>query len=114
MAQDAHLGQLIMLLNPYTVNRQYGGLPTGEMDAYILNPTATPGGANNGKISQIELEVDANYPGDWTFKGGPQKITKAARIKYRFPVMSDSTATATVLYWIEDYLLIGYEGSGAG
>jgi len=121
MAQDADLGQLIMRLNPYTNNRQYGGQPTGEMDVYTINPTPTPGGPTvsgvTGTIPQIQIEVDTSYPGDWTFKGQPQKVNKAARILYRFPVMSGPPSTSsppTVLYWIEDYLLIGFEGSGAG
>jgi hypothetical protein len=104
MAQDADLGQLIRLLNPYN----HG------MDVYTLNPTPTPGGHASGTIPQIQLEVDAKYPGDWTFKGQTQKVNKAVRILYRFPVMSGSDEEATVLYWIEDYLLIGYEGSGSG
>jgi len=122
MAQDTDLGDLIIRLNPYTKNSGlYGGQPTGDMDIYTLNPTPAAGGASGGSISQIQLEVDASYPGDWTFKGQPQKVNKAARILYRFPVMSGpplppgSTLPApTVLYWIEDYILIGFEGSGAG
>jgi hypothetical protein len=119
MAQNDDLGSLISLLNPYTNNRQVskGGQPTGDWDIYTSNPTPTPGGASGATIPQIQLQVDANYPGEWTFKGQPQKINKAVRILYRFPVLgppSGSPPTPTVLYWVEDYLLIGFEGSGAG
>jgi len=118
MAQTTDLGTLIMALNPYTNGRWMakGGPPTGEMDAYVLNPTATPGGAANGTIPQIELEVDATYAGEWTFKGQPHRLGKSARVKYRFPVMvppvPPATVATTVAYWVEDYILIGFEDGG--
>ena len=55
--------------------------------------------------------------GEWTFKGQPQKINKAVRILYRYPVLGPPAGqppTRPVLYYVEDYLLIGFEGSGAG
>jgi hypothetical protein len=118
MAQNDDLGSLISLLNPYTNNKQTskGGQSTGDWDVYMSNPTPTPGGASGATIAQIQLQVDANYPGEWTFKGEPQKINKAVRILYRYPVMDPASTAAhpIVSYWIEDYLLIGFEGSGAG
>jgi hypothetical protein len=110
MAQADDIGNLIMLLNPYTdkPNTPKYGQSTGEMDVYM---------GQNAGIPQIQLQVDANYPGEWTFKGQPQKINKAVRILYRYPVLGPPAGqppTQPVLYYVEDYLLIGFEGSGAG
>jgi hypothetical protein len=116
MAQTTDLGTLIMALNPYTNNRwvSKGGPNTGEMDVFTLNSTPNPGGANGGTIPQIQLEVDATYAGEWTFKGQPHRLGKAARMKYRFPVMDTSpgAAAGAVAYWVEDYVLIGFEDGG--
>lgn len=109
MAQNSDLGDLIMRLNPYT---NHSADPphnqgTGEMDIYINN-TPTPGGAANGTIEQIELEVDLKYADNWSFKGQPQNIAKAARILYRYPVRD---VGGNILYWAQDYLIIGFEGA---
>src|SRR5579863_8523894 len=90
MAQKPDIGDLIMLLNPYTNDRFVGkgGPHTGEMDIYMLDGTPTQGGDPAGTIAQIQLEVDATYPGDWTFKGQPHKLGKSARIRYRYPVLN--------------------------
>ena len=111
MAQNSDLGTLIMALNPYTNNRWVGkgGPNTGEMDVYTRSPTPNPGGATGGSIPQIELEVDATYAGDWTFKGQPHRLGKAARLKYRFPVLDSN---GSIAYWVEDYVLIGFEDGG--
>src|SRR5712692_2974042 len=108
MAQNTDLGTLIMRLNPYTDDRWVpkGGPRTGEMDAYMLNPIPTPGGAANGTIAQIQLEVQVEYTGEWTFKGTPHQLGKAARMRYRFPVLDPA---GNVSYWVEDYVLIGFE-----
>jgi hypothetical protein len=97
------LGELICRLNPYS----------HEMDIFLL-PKAPKG----DELSQIELEADAEYAANWEFKGQAQRINTAIRIKYRYPVRKkdhDGTVApdAPILYWLEDYLLIGYEG-GAG
>ncbi len=113
MAQNTDLGNLIMLLSPYTNGKLANtgnGPPTGEMDVY-MNNTPTPGGAPSGTIAQIELEVDAHYPGEWTFKGQPHRLGEAVRIRYRYPV-TDGRTPPTVLYWVEDYLLLGFENGG--
>jgi hypothetical protein len=111
--QNCDIGTLVQLLNPYTNNQLVptGGPPTGQMDIYMSNPTPTPGGAAGATIQQIQLEVDNRYPGDWTFKGQAQRVAKAVRIPYRYPVMDGTGANANVLYWVEDYLLVGYEGA---
>src|ERR1700674_4543056 len=111
MAQQHDLGTLIMALDPYTNDRWVlkGGPPTGEMDVYTLNPTPNPGGANGGTIPQIQVEVDATYAGEWTFKGQSHRLGKAARVKYRFPVLDSA---GNVAYWAEDYVLIGFEDGG--
>ena len=108
MAQD--LGDLIQDLNPYAEltglakNRQ-----TGEMNIYFGNPAPPPAGPGpRGTKAQIHVEVDGRYAGEWGFKGEPQKINKAVRIRYRVPVLD---AANNVLYWVDEYLLIGYEGA---
>ncbi len=114
MAQNAEIGNLIMRLNPYTNNRLVGkgGSPAGDMDVFMALDPPTQGGDPAATILEMQLEVDAAYPGEWTFKGQPHRLGKTARLKYRFPVMSGPTAAATVLYWVEDYVLIGFEDGG--
>ena len=90
------LGKLILSLNPYT-NRDIPYTDplkkTGEMDPYS------------------NVEADGPYRQEWTFKGEPQKVGMAYRLKYRYPVTDKNN---TVLYYLEDYLLIGFEGSMGG
>jgi hypothetical protein len=94
-----NLGDLINDLNPY----YDATVPAWEMDIQTGTVTLPP-------PSRMEVEVDDQYPGEWSFAGQPQKINRALRIKYRYPV----TAPSGIVYWLEDYLLIGFEGSGAG
>jgi hypothetical protein len=107
MEQD--LGSLINELNPYTENNQIlRGPRTGAMDIYT--GAAAPGGPAR---SQVRLETDNKYQSEWMFKGQAHRVSKAIRIRYRFPVMDADGVN--VLYWTEDYLLIGFEGSnGSG
>jgi hypothetical protein len=102
-AQD--LGNLINDLNPY-FDRTVGA--NWEMDIYMGNPAPVipPAGAP----AQIEVEVDSRYPGQWNFGGQPQNINRALRIRYRYLKMSPSG----IPYYLEDYLLIGFQGTGAG
>ena len=112
MAQD--LGDLINTLNPYTGNTGSllpKGTTTGDMNIYTADAIAAPPVPPGTHRDRIMLEVDSKYPGEWTFKGEPQRINKAVRIRYRFPVMDSS---GTLLYWVEDYLLIGFEGANGG
>ena len=104
MAQ--HLADLISSLNPYA-NRP-APAPTGEMDIYARNsnPQIPPSGHPN----QMMVEVDNKYPGEWNFKGQSHRLAKAARIHYHFPVL-DPQDSKTVLYYVDDYLLIGFEGA---
>jgi len=109
--QSTDLGDLIDRLSPYINGRWVGkgGPNTGDMDIYTLNPSPAQGGAPNGTPSQIQLEVDAAYAGEWTFKGQSHRLGKAARVLYRFPVLD---STGAELYWVEDYILIGFEDGG--
>jgi hypothetical protein len=107
MTQQEVLGNLIFALNPYTKRPDpVSGTATGDMDLYVDSPTGT---MPTGDISQIELEVDTNYPADWTFKGQPQHVNTAIRIRYRYPVLDSSS---NPIYYIDDYILVGFEGSG--
>jgi hypothetical protein len=114
-AQD--LGNLILSLNPYTNRDLPDSDPTlvaGPMDIY-LNQSAS---GTTPDVSQIEVELDGPYRQEWTFKGEPQKVGMAYRIKYRFPVSKKPAPGTTTppppLYWLEDYVLIGFEGGMGG
>ena len=108
------LGNLILGLNPYTNRNVPHTNPVqtvGDMDPYCRNPS--PGTA--GIIDQIEVDSDGPYRQEWTFKGEPQKVSMAYRVKYRFPVTKPSaTGGPTITVWLEDYMLIGFEGSMGG
>jgi hypothetical protein len=113
MALADELGTLILNLNPYTNQNLSGGGTTGDMDPY-LNVAAAGTGASGSAaahLSQIPLEVEDGYEDTWMFKGEPQKINRAGRFKYRYPVRNAAGATVR---WVEDYVLIGFEGSGGG
>lgn len=102
------LADLIAAENPYT-----NGAPD-EMDMYLLAQSTNPGVSGPGAAaSQIDLEMDGNYPGTWDFKGVPQKLSKVLRIKYRYKVPG-SGSSAKPLRWRSGYLLIGFEDGGAG
>jgi hypothetical protein len=109
MAQD--LGALIDALNPYTDLSLPNGNQTGDMNIYTAIAAAQPPVPPGTHRDQIELEVDTKYPGEWTFKGQVHRLGKSVRIRYRFPVMDGS---GNLLYWVEDHLLIGFEGSDGG
>ena len=53
--------ELIANQNPYTSGQ------VDDMDLYIWPPN--PDDPNGDQGSQIELELDADYPGEWNFKG---------------------------------------------
>jgi hypothetical protein len=104
-------------LNPYANNKEpHRGQFTGPVDIYMRAPPTWPlaGAATmpTGDIGQVQVEMESNYPAEWTFKGQSQKVYKTARIKYRYPVLAGPNSTA-VVYWIEDYMLVGYEGGPA-
>ena len=115
MSQAEHLGKLILGLNPYT-NREMPNttLVAGEMDIYCNS--SGPGITTTPDVSQIQVELDGPYRQEWTFKGEPQKVGMAYRIKYRFPMSRKSAGGKTdePLYWLEDYVLIGFEGGMGG
>lgn len=114
MSEAEDLGNLILRLNPYT-NRDMPysdpALAAGEMDIYCNSPSS---GKPAPDVSQIEVELDGPYRQEWTFKGELQKVGMAYRIKYRFPVYRQDDAGKTPLYWLEDYVLIGFEGGMGG
>lgn len=132
MPVNTDLGEVILRLNPYANNAvpQYGRL-TGPVDIYMHEPPsfppgvavpagggglAPPGTVNQsggdepaGTIVDVQVEMESNYPVEWTFKGLPQKVYKTLRIRYRYPVWA-AAGPPHVSYWVEDYMLIGYEG----
>ena len=100
--------ELVARMNPYTS----GGVD--DMDLYIGHPTE---GTSAPDPSQIEMELDGDYPGEWNFKGQPQKLNRVLRIKYRCKVRRKDAAGNQntgdpVLYWMTAYLLVGFEDGG--
>jgi len=55
--------------------------------------------------------MEGPYLQEWSFKGQPQKVGMAVRVKYRYPVNNEKNET---LYHVEDYLLIGFQGTMGG
>jgi hypothetical protein len=102
-----HLTAIIAKQNPYTSGQ------INDMDIYIR--PANPDDPNGDQGSQIELELDADYPGEWNFKGVPQKLNKVMRLKYRCKVRKGGTnqnPNDPVEFWMTAYLLIGFEDGG--
>src|SRR5437773_1275630 len=64
----ACLCELIARHNPYTAGR------VEDMDIHLHPPA--PDDPDNDKCSRVEWEQDGGYPGDFIFKGSPQKINK--------------------------------------
>ena len=101
---------LIHSHNPYTSDAMM------EMNIYTGNPDFDKWADN--KANQIEVEVDGPYatPKEWYFKGLPQQINKALRIKYRYRARDLGKPARPLLglpHWITAYMLIGYEDGGA-
>jgi hypothetical protein len=88
-----------------------------DMNIYTGNPDFRQWADN--KTNQIEVEVDGPYsmPKEWYFKGLPQQINKALRIKYRYKAVDLGAPTPRPPikppHWITAYMLIGYEDGGA-
>jgi hypothetical protein len=96
--------------NPYTSDDMM------DMTIYTGNPDFEKWADN--KSSQMEVEVDGPYtmPKEWYFKGLPQQISKALRIKYRYRAKDLGKPGSPPLklpHWVTAYMLIGYEDGGA-
>lgn len=87
------LGKLIHTLNPYSQ----------DMD---LNCMPTPG-APDVTVQNFQVEID-DYQGEWTFKNQMQKVERALRITYRYP-LKDKDGNPNGL-WATEHLLVGYAG----
>jgi hypothetical protein len=97
------LEELVASENPYTDGA------VDSMDVYLLAQSANAGLTGTQKTaSQVDMEMAA-YSGSWDFKGVPQPLSKALRIKYRYKVPNSNP-----LRWRTDYLLIGFVDGGAG
>ena len=95
--------ELVAKMNPYTSGA------VDDMDLYIGHPTD---GTSAPDPSQIEMELDGDYPGEWSFKGQPQKINRVLRIKYRCKAKHKGARSSDPPYWMTAYLLIGFEDGG--
>ena len=63
-------------------------------------------------LSKVEVEVDNNsYAADWTFKGQPQSIKRAIRIKYCYPSRDKD---GKILCWVTEHVIVGYAGANGG
>ncbi len=63
-------------------------------------------------LTHIDVGVDNNYTQEyltWTFKGRPQTVKRAVRVRYRY-ALKDQNGAPNGLYATE-HLLIGYAGS---
>ena len=111
MSMEEALGKLIVSLNPYTkvMKTMHFGNGSPKADVKAAENAAAQVNGN----AQFELEVADNYSELWNFKGEPQKVNRAVRIKYRWPKLDDGDSTK-ILYWVTDYLLVGFEGTGGG
>ena len=112
MSLEAELGKLIVSLNPYTdaaLRIMHFGPVAPSTDAAAARDAA----ASVNDALPFELEVVDQYAEMWGFKGEPQKVNKAVRIKYRWPKL-DPNNSNKILYWVTDYLLVGFEGTGGG
>jgi hypothetical protein len=85
-----------------------------DMDIYLLAQSGNAGVAGSALTrSQIDVEM-ANYSGTWDFKGVPQPLSRALRIKYRYRVPDPANPGSDSNRWRTDYLLIGFVNGGAG
>jgi hypothetical protein len=101
---------LINSHNPYTSDEML------DMTIYTGNPDFEKWADN--KFSNIEVEIDGPYtmPKEWYFKGLPQQISKALRIKYRYRAKDLGKPGSPPLklpHWVTAYMLVGYEDGGA-
>jgi hypothetical protein len=105
-ALAADLGELIRKLNPYTnkQNRETGQ-STGEMELLLDNTSQS-----TGSPTIVGVEMEGPYAQEWTFKGAPQRVGMAARIKYRYPVVNGKDG----LFWVEEHILVGFAGGMGG
>jgi hypothetical protein len=102
------LTTLIAAENPYSNG------DVDDMDIYLLAQSGIPGlNPNQQAASQIDVEM-ANYSGTWDFKGVPQPLSRALRIKYRYLVPDPLNPGTDSDRWRTDYLLIGFVNGGAG
>ena len=108
MAGLNRLMEIIARENPYS----NGG--DDDMDLYLLAPSGIGGlSAAAVDFSRIDVEM-ANYAGTWDFKGVPQPLSRALRIKYRYRVPDPRDPGSDTDRWRTDYLLIGFVNGGAG
>jgi hypothetical protein len=115
MSVEEALGTLICMLNPYTDGSTGTMVPhtfVAAAAAPAATPTPTPTPAPpTPDMTNIWMEVDTRYADDWTFKGQPHSINKAVRVAYRWAKKDQG---GNILYWVTDYLLVGFEGSNGG
>jgi hypothetical protein len=102
------------LIDLIAAENPYSNGDVDAMDIYLLAQSGSSGlSANAQEASQIDVEM-ANYSGTWDFKGVPQPLSRALRIKYRYRVPDPRNPGSNSDRWRTDYLLIGFVNGGAG
>jgi hypothetical protein len=101
MPEEHALGVLIEKLNPFTSGETGSMRFDTSADVHKIAPGA------GSDLAKFDLELDS-YSLEWVFKGLPNRIQRAVRLRYRRPVKDRD---GQPLYWVTDFLLIGYEGS---
>ncbi|HXC90867.1 MAG TPA: hypothetical protein VNV18_11950 [Stellaceae bacterium] len=107
---EKQLGKLIVSLNPYT-DAALKVMQFGHAGAAADAAAAVNAAASVNNAADFEFEIADKYAEMWSFKGESQKVNKAIRMKYRWPKL-DPQDQKKILYWVTDYLLIGFEGTG--
>jgi len=106
MSMECDLGTLIRMCNPYGGGGP-GTMHIGHNAPPSVTELASMAAPETEDLSQFEVEVD-NYDGDWAFMGMSHRVTRALKIKYRYP-LRDRDHNPTGIYGTQ-YLLIGYIG----
>jgi hypothetical protein len=111
MSVEQALGTLIATANPYPKGgAMHFVAPKADAEGVLqLDAKGVPL-AGDISLRDIQVEEDSRYPGEWMFKGQPQRIAKAVRIQYQYTKKGHNGEW----YLVTDYLLVGFEGTGAG
>lgn len=106
MAVESDLGTLIRMLNPHTD----GAEGTMQFAPLVTSQPPTAPSVDPADLAQIRLEID-DGPGAWSFKTSSQRVQRAVKIEYRYP-LRDRYGNKNGLF-ATDYLFIGYANGGS-
>jgi hypothetical protein len=92
--KHCELGDLIHQMNPYSQIMEFCCYPA-------------PPGSGTGDFPKFQVEVD-DYEGEWTFKNQVQRVVRAVRVTYRYPMLGKDGKPNGL--WATEHLLLGYAG----